>query len=152
MSLPKVPRFGRSRPDSQFRGIAEVVKEFMEYIADCPLLVHNAKFDMRLGISIVASAAGYQSRLRKTGGRVLGFTRPFHQSGLVLSPFPTDFIDLNGCSIFPSSSDPNLAKRSLLFVLPHHFTFIPPLNFLVQQQFVLLHFSTLNFTFLILQH
>ena len=74
------------------------------------------------------------------------------QSGLVLSPFPTDFIDLNGCSIFPSSSDPNLAKRSLLFVLTHHFTFISPLIFLVQQQFVLLHFSTLNFTFLILQH
>lgn len=33
---------------SQFRGIAEVVKEFMEYIADSPLLAHNAKFDMRM--------------------------------------------------------------------------------------------------------
>ena len=31
---------------SQFRGIAEVVKEFMEYIADSPLLAHNAKFDI----------------------------------------------------------------------------------------------------------
>ena len=27
---------------SQFRGIAEVVKEFMEYIADSPLLGQNA--------------------------------------------------------------------------------------------------------------
>ena len=27
---------------SQFRGIAEAVKEFMEYIADSPLLAHNA--------------------------------------------------------------------------------------------------------------
>lgn len=33
---------------SQFRGIDEVVKEFMEYIADSPLLAHNAKFDMRM--------------------------------------------------------------------------------------------------------
>jgi len=33
---------------SQFRGIAEVVTEFMEYIADSPLLAHNAKFDMRM--------------------------------------------------------------------------------------------------------
>ena len=120
MSPPKVPRFGRSRPDSQFRGIAEVVKEFMEYIADSPLLVHNDKFDMRIGISIVPSAARYQSRLGRREGGVLGFTRPFRQSGLVLSPFPTDFIGLNGCWIFPSSSVPNLAKRSLLFVLPHH--------------------------------
>ena len=48
MSPPKVPRFGRSRSDSQFRGIAEVVKEFMEYIADSPLLAHNAKFDIWL--------------------------------------------------------------------------------------------------------
>ena len=31
---------------SQFRGIAEVVKEFMEYIADSPLLAHNCKFDI----------------------------------------------------------------------------------------------------------
>ena len=37
LSPPKVPRFGRSRPDSQFRGIAEVVKEFMEYIIESPL-------------------------------------------------------------------------------------------------------------------
>ena len=37
MSPPNVTRFGRSRPDSQFRGIAEVVKEFMEYIAESPL-------------------------------------------------------------------------------------------------------------------
>ena len=74
---------------SQFRGIAEVVKEFMEYIADSPLLVHNAKFDMRIGISIVPSAARYQSRLGETGrgGAVLGFTRPSRQSGLILSPF-----------------------------------------------------------------
>ena len=104
---------------------------------------------MRIGISIVPSAARHQHGLGET---VLGFTRPFRQSGLVLSPFPPYFIGLNGCSIFPSSSVPNLAKRSLLFVLPHHFTFLPPLNFLVQQQFVLLHFSTFNFTFLILQH
>ena len=40
----------------------------MEYIADSPLLVHNAKFDMRLGISIVPSAALYQSLLGKRGG------------------------------------------------------------------------------------
>jgi len=33
---------------SKFRGIAEVVAEFMEYIADSPLLAHNAKFDMRM--------------------------------------------------------------------------------------------------------
>jgi len=33
---------------SKFRGIAEVVTEFMEYIADSPLLAHNAKFDMRM--------------------------------------------------------------------------------------------------------
>ena len=64
------------------------------------------------------SAARYQSRLGETGGGrgVLGYTRPFRQSGLVLSPFPSDFIGLNGCSIYPSSSVPNLAKRSLLFV------------------------------------
>ena len=65
LSQPKEPRFGRSRPESasvsanatggalnvhgftrkflsQFRGIAEVVKEFMEYIADSPLLGQNA--------------------------------------------------------------------------------------------------------------
>ena len=47
----------------------------------------------------------------------------------------------------PSSSAPNLAKQSLLLVLPHHFTFLPPLNILVRQQFVLLHFFTFNFTF-----
>ena len=47
---------------------------------------------------------------------MLGYTRPFRQSGLVLSPFPSDFIGLNGCSIYPYSSVPNLAKRSLLFV------------------------------------
>ena len=104
---------------------------------------------MRIGISIVPSAARHQHGLGET---VLGFTRPFRQSGLVLSPFPPYFIGLNGCSIFPASSVPNLAKRSLLFVLPHHFTFLTPLNFLVQQQFVLLHFSTFNFTFLNLQH
>ena len=104
---------------------------------------------MRIGISIEPSAARHQHGLGET---VLGFTRPFRQSGFVLSPFPTDLIGLNGCSIFPASSVPNLAKRSLLFVLPHHFTFLSPLNFLVQQQFVLLHFSTFNFTFLILQH
>ena len=52
----------------------------------------------------------------------------------------------------PSSSAPNLAKQSLLLVLPHHFTFLSPLNILVQQQFVFVHFSTFNFTFLILQH
>ena len=73
--------------------------------------------------------------------------RSFRQSGLILSPFPTDLIGLNGCSIFPSSSAPNLAKQSLLLVLPHHFTFLPPLNILVRQQFVLLHFFTFNFTF-----
>ena len=56
LSTP-ITRFGRSRPDSQFRGIAKVVKEFMEYITDSPLLVHNAKFDMRIGTTIVPSAA-----------------------------------------------------------------------------------------------
>ena len=104
---------------------------------------------MSIGISIVPSAARYQPRLGET---VLGFTQPFRQSGVVLSPFTTDLIGLNGCSIFPASSVPNLAKRSLLFVLPHHFTFLTPLNFLVQQQFVLLHFSNFNSTFLILEH
>ena len=74
LSPPKVPRFGRSRPDSQFRGIAEVVKEFMEYIADSPLLAHNAKFDMRIGISIVPSAARYQSRLGRRGGGARFYT------------------------------------------------------------------------------
>ena len=68
---------------------------------------------MRIGISIVPSAARYQHVLGET---VLGFTRPFRQSGLVLSPFPPYFIGLNCCSIFPSSSVPNLAKRSLLFM------------------------------------
>ena len=33
---------------SHFRGIAEVVKEFMQYIADSPLLAHNEKFDIWL--------------------------------------------------------------------------------------------------------
>ena len=31
---------------SQFRGISEIVKEFMEYIAESQLLSHNAKFNM----------------------------------------------------------------------------------------------------------
>ena len=74
------------------------------------------------------------------------------QSGFILSPLPTDLIGLNGCSIIPSSRVPNLAKRFLLFVLPHHFTFPPPLNILVRQQFVLLHFSNSISLFLILQH
>ena len=32
----------RKKMTSQFRGIAEVVKEFIEYIADSPLLGQNA--------------------------------------------------------------------------------------------------------------
>ena len=39
----------------------------MEYIADSPLLVHNAKFDIRIGISLVPSAARYQSPLGERG-------------------------------------------------------------------------------------
>ena len=47
---------------SQFRGIAEVVKEFMEYIADSPLLAHNAKFDIWLesgGLKGMGAPAGW---------------------------------------------------------------------------------------------
>jgi len=33
---------------AKFRSIAKVVSEFMEYIADSPLIAHNAKFDMRM--------------------------------------------------------------------------------------------------------
>ena len=83
---------------------------------------------MRIGISIVPSAARYQSRLGEKGRGVLGYTRPFRQSGLVLSPFPSDLIGLNGCSIYPSSRVPNLAKRSLLFVLSPFSTDLIGLN------------------------
>ena len=81
---PKVPRFSRSRPDSQFRGIAEVVKEFMEYIADSPLHEDRDQYSAQCRSVPVPSGGD--------GGGVLGYTRPFRQSGLVLSPFSSHLL------------------------------------------------------------
>lgn len=52
---------------SKFKGIGEVVSEFMEYIADSPLLAHNAKFDMRM----------LNAELRRLRRRQLPNTRAF---------------------------------------------------------------------------
>ena len=49
---------------TQFRGLAEIVKEFMEYIADSPLLAHNAYVGT---IWSQLGCTGFPPRLSRSG-------------------------------------------------------------------------------------